>query len=112
MTDPSAPQPVIDAARYAELGSDFGPEGAQEIVRAFVDETDRQVAAILAASGGPDQIAADAHGVKGGAMLVGAALLQEAALELEQRARNGADLEQAIGAISAAWALTRAELHR
>jgi HPt (histidine-containing phosphotransfer) domain-containing protein len=110
--DPSL-APVLDAARFAELDADFGPDGAREIVAAFLVETDRQLASIDdAVAGGAtgDGVAREAHGVKGGAMLVGASRLQEAAMDLERTARAGADARGAAAALRAAWEATRPRL--
>lgn len=113
MTGTLPPHPVLDAARHAELDADFGAEGAQEIVASFVAETDRQLATIeaAAATGGTgDEVAREAHGVKGGAMLVGAPWLQEAAYDLERTARARHDVAVAVASLRRAWDATRARL--
>lgn len=113
MTEDLSRAPVLDDARFAELDADFGPDGAREIVAAFLVETDRQLATIDdAAAGGAtgDAVAREAHGVKGGAMLVGATRLQEAAVDLERTARAGADVRGAAAALRAAWDDTRPRL--
>lgn len=113
MTAGPSPYPVLDETRFAELDADFGTAGAQEIVGSFIEETDRQLAMIeaAAASGATgDEVARQAHGVKGGAMLVGATWLQEAAFDLERTARAGHDLGGGAAALRRAWDATRARL--
>ncbi|PTL54256.1 MULTISPECIES: Hpt domain-containing protein [Solirubrobacterales] len=113
MTQDIAGLPVLDDGRFGELEADFGPEGAREIVDGFVQETDRQLGAIVAAvtAGTIDEtLVREAHGVKGGAMLVGATRLQQAAYDLERTARAGVDPAHAAAVLRDAWAATRARL--
>jgi HPt (histidine-containing phosphotransfer) domain-containing protein len=109
VSEQGAPAPVLDPDRFAELAADFGEEGARELIDALIAETDRQLTAATAAHEAGDRaaLAHEAHGVKGGALLVGATRLHAAAAALERAARDGAATHGGLDALSAAWASTR-----
>lgn len=86
---PMTPAPVDIAALADIAGGDAGV--VANLLRGFVESTERDLAAIVAAHAGGDAeaVARDAHRIKGAARLVGAHALGDAADALERRARLG-----------------------
>ncbi|MEA2340442.1 MAG: two-component system, sensor histidine kinase and response regulator [Solirubrobacteraceae bacterium] len=90
-TDGAEP-PALDAARFAEMAEDFGPQDLHELVHAFLDTTPGHLAEVRVAAKDRDatRLRTAAHKLRGGCLAVGALPLATSAGELEQLAADGA----------------------
>ncbi len=79
------PRPALDGDAVAGLARELGEEGAQMLVRVFLDTTPAEVDALAQAAGAGDATGAAraAHRLRGGCSAVGAAALGDACAELE-----------------------------
>lgn len=94
-----------------QLGGPDDPEFVSGVLKAFLDETPRQLSALEAAlaGGDPTEIAKCAHALKGSGRGIGATRLMELTFALEQKGRAGrvsggklllAQIKAALGAVS------------
>jgi CheY-like chemotaxis protein/HPt (histidine-containing phosphotransfer) domain-containing protein len=103
---------ALDPVRVAELRSLFPGEETDGVLMRLADEVAAQLEQLASSTGsdGGAAIAAAAHHVKGSAQLIGAVELVDAALALEQCARDGRPAEpavtRALEAVQACWADT------
>jgi response regulator RpfG family c-di-GMP phosphodiesterase len=94
---PDAPdtEALIDRSVVAELCEEIGAEGANEILRVFLDETRERLALLakLSAAGDRAAIEVEAHTLKGAAGALGFARVATLARALEHDARGAALFE-------------------
>lgn len=102
---------VIDEGRYAELLTAFGPDGAAELVTAWLDGTPAQIADIVQTRDAAvlDGLARSAHKLRGGSLMVGAAELERVAGVVERAARDGVIAPEAA-LIESVWDATASAL--
>lgn len=99
---------MIDWTRIAELRSEIGEEGFNEVVEIFLEEMEEVIARIRSAPV-PETYEADLHFLKGGAWNLGFAHFGSLCSEGERTAAAGRAEEIAIGALLDNYELSKTE---
>jgi HPt (histidine-containing phosphotransfer) domain-containing protein len=106
------PEPIIDAATFAELEASAGADFARELVGTFLDEAPGMFAELRAAHAvqSAERFRRAAHSLKSNAHTFGAQALGRLARELELGGLPAADDPAAIDALAAEYERAAAAL--
>jgi signal transduction histidine kinase/DNA-binding response OmpR family regulator len=106
--------PIFEQATYDAMVKEIGEDGAREMVKVFLAETDRRIALLRRLSCEVDrtQIAREIHSLKGDAATLGLTQLAELArmIELEAESMTEGEYSVALDRIEPAFAAAREKL--